>query len=507
VAKVLAIRADASPLIGTGHIMRCLALAQAWHDDGGQAVFITAIEAPTIEKRLRAEEMSIVHLPSYPGSQDDARQTVDAAREAGAHWLVVDGYNFDASYQATIKKAGLSLLFIDDNGQCNGYHADVVLNQNVYAKAELYQNSDSGTRLLLGTRYVLLRREFLKYHGWRREYPKVARRLLVTMGGADLGNATAGVIEALPQKSVDGIEAVVVVGGTNPHREQLEAAIRNSKVPIRLVNDVAKMSDLMAWADVAVSAGGSTCWELAFMGLPSIVLVLADNQLAVADHLNSAKISVNMGWLRSLPCTAITQELARLVTNKGLRIEMGVRGRHLVDGEGAARVLNHMKTSSKLRLRRAREDDCRLLWEWASDPHVRAWSFSSASIPWKEHVTWFTQKLRDPNCFIFIAMDDQDRPIGQVRFDMTSDCEAEIGLSIDGSNRGERYGSLLIELSVAEMFRGAGVKTINAYIRRENQASCKAFENARFNRVGLEMVKGHAALHYSKSTSEPPVPE
>src|SRR6266545_1766255 len=282
--------------------------------------------------------MSIVHLPSYPGSQDDARQTVDAAREAGAHWLVVDGYNFDASYQATIKKAGLSLLFIDDNGQCNGYHADVVLNQNVYAKAELYQNSDSGTRLLLGTRYVLLRREFLKYHGWRREYPKVARRLLVTMGGADLGNATAGVIEALPQKSVDGIEAVVVVGGTNPHREQLEAAIRNSKVPIRLVNDVAKMSDLMAWADVAVSAGGSTCWELAFMGLPNLILVMADNQQGIALGLEEQGATHNLGWHAFVSEADLASAIADLMCDPGWRGTMSERGRQLVDGHGAERV-------------------------------------------------------------------------------------------------------------------------------------------------------------------------
>ncbi|SRR6266481_5830757 len=155
-----------------------------------------------------------------------------------------------------------------------------------------------------------------------------------------------------------------------------------------------------------------------------------------------------------------------------------------------------------MKLRRAREDDCKLLWEWASDPTVRSMSFSSASIPWEEHVSWFTQKLRDPNCFIFIAVNDQDLPVGQARFDLKNKHEAEIGVIVAGSRRGLGYGSAMIALSVSRLFSITPVRTIHAYIKSDNQGSIKAFEKAGFNKLGLETVKGRAAHHYIRSESD-----
>lgn len=489
----LLIRADANAQIGTGHVMRCLALAQAWHDAGGHVVFVMATESPALEARLRSEGMEVIYLSAQPGSTDDAIQTADLARQMGANRVVVDGYYFGASYQRVIKDSGLYLLFIDDNGHAEYYYADVVLNQNIHAHEGLYGNREPYTQLLLGTCYVLLRREFLKWRGWKRAIPEVARKVLVTMGGGDPDNVTLKVIQVLRQVEVNGLEAVVVVGGNNPHYEELQSGVRDSRFPIRLESNVTNMSELMAWADVAIAAGGSTSWELAYMGLPHLILVLADNQRLIAEYLATMGVAVNLGWHENLSSAKIVQAVTHLLITARRRVEMAQRSQQLVDGGGVSRVLMHM-TDKELRLRQVREDDRQLLWEWANSSDVRAASFSSEPIPWEDHVQWFQSKLNDPNCFFYIVTDSEGVPIGQVRYDIDGD-QAVISISIDQKFRSKGYGSTAIWLASRKLFEVSDVDVIHAYVKHGNEASARAFVKARFTDMGTATVRGHQAIH------------
>jgi len=491
----LIIRADGSAQIGTGHVMRCLALAQAWQDTGGHVIFLMAMESPPLEARLRSEGMEVVHLPVQPGSTDDAIQTAALARQVGAGWVVVDGYHFDAGYQRAIKDQGLLLLFVDDIGHAEHYYADLVLNQNIHAHEGLYQSREPYTRLLLGTRYVLLRREFLKWRGWKREIPEVARRVLVTMGGSDPDNVTFKVIRALQQVDVDGLEAIVVVGGSNPHYEELQSAVQNSSFPIQLESNVTDMPELMAWADAAVSSGGSTSWELAFLGLPSVVIVLAQSQQPVAERLHEAKIALSLGWHVNLSCDDIGKAITRLLKEKEIRTGMARRGRELVDGDGVTRVLMHLR-GERLRLRLVREEDCKKIWEWANDPDVRAVSFLSEPVPWEEHLKWFRSKLNNNDCLFLVCLESEDLPIGQVRFDiMREEKEAVISVSVDRNYRGKGYGSAMIRLASQMLFGLSGVNTIHAYIKQNNEPSIRAFMKAGYRKSGVTMIKGHQAVH------------
>jgi UDP-2,4-diacetamido-2,4,6-trideoxy-beta-L-altropyranose hydrolase len=493
--NLLLVRADASAQIGTGHVMRCLALAQAWQDAGGRVVFLMAMETPALEARLRSEGMEVIHLPVQPGSTDDAIRTADFAHQVGADWVVVDGYHFGADYQRIIKDSGLRLLFIDDNGHAGHYSADLVLNQNIHAHEGLYPNKEPYTRLLLGTRYVLLRREFLKWRGWKREIPEVARKVLVTMGGSDPDNVTLKVVQALQQVDMDGLEATVVVGGSNPHYEELQSAVQDSRFPIRLESNVVDMPELMAWADVAVSAGGSTSWELAFMGVPTLVVILASNQRPIAERLDAVGVAINLGWCADVSPPEMARVFMELMRTLTTRTQMAQRGQELVDGEGAARVLMYLN-GERFRLRQVREDDCRLLWEWANDPDVRKASFSSELIPWEEHLQWFKSKLGDPNCLFFIAVDGIDVPIGQVRFDIVREKkEAVISVSIDRKFRGKGYASAIIQLASQMLFRLSEVNVIHAYIKQNNAASIRAFMKAGYRESGVTLINGHQAAH------------
>ena len=162
VTNGLLVRADASTSAGVGHVMRCLALAQVWHDAGSEVIYLTASPSPSIEQRLRSERVRVSLLSRYPaGSLDDAAETAAIARQENAQWIVVDGYHFGAEYQRVLKRARLSVLCVDDMGHADAYAADIVLNQNLGVGESLYHGRcGRSTRLLLGSRYVLLRREY-----------------------------------------------------------------------------------------------------------------------------------------------------------------------------------------------------------------------------------------------------------------------------------------------------------------------------------------------------------
>jgi RimJ/RimL family protein N-acetyltransferase len=316
------------------------------------------------------------------------------------------------------------------------------------------------------------------------------------MGGSDPGNFTLRVMEALPLVEMESLEAVVVVGGSNPHVPALESAVK-SRQRVRLAKNADNMPELMAWADLAVSAAGTTCWEMCFLGLPAVVVDLAANQRPVAQRLDELGVACHIGSSRDGSTERIARELTRLLADAETRSRMCRRSRELVDGRGAARVCAAMMGSG-IRLRPAAEADCRLLWEWANEPGVRASAFSQQPIGWDEHTAWFRAQLADAACMILIGEDAGGRPIGQVRMHRQTSCEAEIDVSVARDFRGAGYGSLLIDTAVREAAASAGITRVRAFIRRENGASARAFENAGFRRVGEKQVKGNLAVHYCR---------
>ena len=499
----LLIRADASVATGSGHLMRCLALAQAWQDAGGTAVALIAEAAPAIEERLRREAIEVARFDASPGSENDAKRTAIFALDRQTPWVVLDGYCFDGAYQAAIKSRGLRVLLIDDDVHAEQYSADLVLNQNAHAVESLYKSRATYTKLLLGPRYAMLRREFHSLRDWQREIPEFARRVLITMGGSDPDNFTLQVLEALPLVEAKSLEIVVVIGGSNPHRATLEkaAAGLNARYALRLVENALNMPELMTWADVAVSAAGTTSWEMCLLGLPFLVVDLARNQVPVAERLHELGVAWHVGSSRDCSSAKIASELTRLLASRETRSRMSRAGRELVDGRGASRVCAAMLRMG-VAVRRARESDCRLLWEWANDPGVRASSFSPAAIGWEEHSDWFRAKMADEGCMILIGEGADGRAIGQVRIDRLSKGEAEIDVSVARAFRGAGYGSLLLETALQEAFDTGRIAKVHALIRPENLASVRAFEEAGFRKLGEKQVRGNAALHYCRE--QPP---
>ncbi len=471
--------------------MRCLALAQAWQDAGGNVVFAMAESTPAVDARLCAEGMEIVRLKASPNSVQDARDVAALARDRNAAWVVVDGYQFDSEYQRSLKNAGLELLFVDDLGRCGHYFADIVLNQNVHASENMYANREARTRLLLGPRFAMLRRDFTLCKKWQREITLNGRKVLIMMGGSDPDNVTAFVLEALRQVKVDGLEVVAVLGGSNPHADRLRQ-FTNESFCVRFLRDAANIPELMAWADVAVSAAGSTCAEICLLGLPAILIDVAENQTPVAQELGRLGAAIHVG--KKVTAAEISGKVQSLLLAKEHRACLSQRAGELVDGEGAERVRAAIH-GGDLRLRCVRENDCRQLWEWANDPEVRPVSFATEPISWERHLEWFNSKLCDPKALLYLVVDAGGIPAGQVRFQV-DDTNAAVSISLVPQFRCKGYGQVVLAMAKEHLFRTTAVTQIDAYVKPNNVASLGLFTRAGYAREKDEVIRGHQAIHF-----------
>jgi UDP-2,4-diacetamido-2,4,6-trideoxy-beta-L-altropyranose hydrolase len=503
----LLIRADASVEMGTGHVMRCLALAQAWQDAGGSAAFAMAESTPATVARLAAEGFQVCPVAESAGTKEDANSTAELARARAAEWIVVDGYQFGAGYLEIIKSSGRRLLCLDDAGGSESYSADLVLNQNLNATEDLYLKRRPETRLLLGTRYALLRREFVKWRGWKRDVETPGNKVLITMGGSDPGNVTLEVLEALRTAVAGNLEAVIVVGGSNPHFESIVRVAESFPGKIRVQRDAANMAELMAWADIAVSAAGSTCWEMCMLGLPAIVLDIAPNQERLSRELEREGCAIHIAQADfsqagissdNSKVVAIREKIELLMQSSQIRGGISRRAAELVDGNGAGRVVAAMRAQA-ITMRRAESRDCRILWEWANETAVRRASFDSSPITWEQHVQWFAQQLGDADSSFLMFEYDRSIPVGTARFRATSDVDLEISVTIAPEFRGQGLAPGVLDEAAESAFERDSIERIHAFIRTENRVSVKSFENAGFVLVGATQVRGSDALHYVRA--------
>jgi len=338
----LMIRADASAEMGTGHVMRCLALAQAWKDSGGQATFVTACGSKGLIQRLQQEGFAIHPVPAmHPDARDWATTQAILSRFKDS-WVVVDGYHFDEAYQQRVKEAGNKLLVIGSMTHRRNYHGDILLNAGLNAERIQYSCAPY-TRLLLGPKYLLIRREFLVWTGWKRSFPAKGRQLLVTLGGSAPHSTILRVIRVIQNAEIPGLHTTVVAGPASCNGEPLPDVLSQFSVPLRLVCDPPDMSGIMAEADLAITGGGTTAWELSFMGLPMLMIVMAENQRNTAATMQRAGIAESLGWHEDLDCRTVAQRIKDLLDSPAMRASLSQAQRKTVDGMGASRVIAEMK--------------------------------------------------------------------------------------------------------------------------------------------------------------------
>lgn len=336
------VRADGDAEIGTGHVMRMLALAEHAVTQGAAVALASARLSPALAARARALGVDVIENRALaPGSAADLAWLLALAMREREAWVCVDGYAFDAGYQSDLARR-VRCLWVDDFGRCTRYDAALVLNHQVYADASAYAARGEQTRLLLGTRYVPLRREFCDTEPPPPAAAPTAERILVTMGGADPVNATALVAEALTLLSDPALEARVLVGPSNPRGEEIERRFAGPRLWVLRGTD--DMVGLLRWAELAVAAAGTTTHELCYMGVPSMLVVLADNQREVCAASGRHGVAEALGWYHAFDPASLARRIESLRRDAPARLEMSKRGRALVDGRGASRILEAMRS-------------------------------------------------------------------------------------------------------------------------------------------------------------------
>ncbi len=327
-ASRLLIRADAGPDIGYGHVMRCIALGQAWQSRYGPVSFVTRHMPHPLQQRLTAERFEIQRLTDVEDRQSDAQEVLKIIHCGNHRAVVADGYRFGSAWQLALQQADIPLLVIDDYAHLDHYSADVILNQNPHAGDDLYRGKFSGDRLLTGCRYALLRSEFLQSSRPNRRPPSTPR-LLVTLGGFDPGGVTRRVVRALEMLSPESFQATVVSPG---------ADVESGRSEIAIVPFASNMAELIANCDLAVCGGGSTNWEMSLLGVPRVVIVLAENQQDIAGRLDRLGCCRNLGWHDDVTAEQICTALRALISDRTGRRAMAAANWQLVDGQGARRV-------------------------------------------------------------------------------------------------------------------------------------------------------------------------
>lgn len=352
----VAIRADASSEIGTGHVMRCLTLADALTRLGkARVVFISRDLPGNLNGLIESKGFEVLRLPGTGTYSDDAELSGDTLdRIALSHgeidWLVVDSYALDARWEIALRGRARNVLAIDDLAD-RPHYCDALLDQNQPDVTRYAALVPKSCRMMLGPRYALIRDEFREARKTMHSRDGKIRRLMVFFGGADFTGETEKTVEAL--KALDfSVAADVVVGSSNTRKESIKDMCKG--VPgLEYHCQVDNMAYLMARADLAVGAGGTSTWERCCVGLPAIVTSVAKNQESLARTLDKEGAVSYLGLAGSVTAEDIAVRIKTLAEKPEMLLKMSVKAYGMVDGSGADRVgkvmedLSHESTTNK----------------------------------------------------------------------------------------------------------------------------------------------------------------
>lgn len=487
-------RADASIEIGTGHIARCLTLADGLAAAGAQCHFICRALPSHAGAMIEARGHGLHLLPAAggfsarPGDpahaawagvpfEHDAAETREILAGIQPGLLVLDHYAFDARWQSAVDAP--RLLVIDDLAD-RPHRADILLDQNAGRTPRDYDGlvPDHCIRLI-GPAFALLRPAFAarRAEGLARRRVPRWRRLMIAMGGIDKDDATGAVLEALSGLEFPedfGID--VVMGGRAPHIDRVRRRAARLPVPAAVHVDVADMAGLMIGADLAIGAAGGTSWERCCLGLPSLMLVLADNQARSASALADSGAAILLGRLDDPDWR---QRLVDVWAELPLA-DMSARAAALCDGQGVLRLLQVLGAAG-LSVRPALLADGPAVHVWRTAGGAARYYRAGQVASLDGHMAWFARALADP-ARLLLMIGFGDMAIAHIRFDRTGDETADIGICVDPLWRGGHIGRAALEAAIGAA-RDAGIRRIHAEIHPDNQASIRAFERAGFHPV------------------------
>ena len=356
----VAIRVDAGPQIGTGHLVRTLTLADALRQKGARVRFVSRNLPLHLQHMLESKGHEFVALPVAQvtdaagdlahshwlavSQARDADDTGEALSDGPWEWMIVDHYALDARWEGPLRTCARRVFVIDDLAD-RTHDCDTLLDQNLYPDMErrYVGKVPDSTTLLLGPRYALLREEFPRLRSVRATRDGRVGRVLVLLGGTDTHNHTRKVMHGLAQLPAPAPAVDIVIGLQHPALEEIKALCHRHD--FRLHVQTRDVAELMVAADLAIGAGGSTSWERCCAGLPTVCLTQADNQVPIARGLEASGAVVNLGDGGAVSAENIRDAVLALINEPGRVVALSRSARQLVDGLGAQRVCEHILSS------------------------------------------------------------------------------------------------------------------------------------------------------------------
>lgn len=483
----VAFRVDVSAQIGTGHLMRCLTLADALKQRGTHIRIISRHMLEPFQGLLNAKGYEFVPLAHVARGRDvnnlahshwlgasqaeDAQETAKALSDMDWDWLIVDHYALDAHWESALRPVVKRIFVIDDIAD-RQHDSDILLDQNFYSDMNLRYTGKvpPHCQLLLGPRYALLREEFREVREQIKPRIDQVGRVLIFFGGVDAENYTGKAVSAISGLHC-ALNVDVVIGAQHPARAEIEAACALYGYVCHV--QTSNMSELMANADLAIGGGGVTTWERCCLGLPALVLCLADNQQKLID--DSARAGLLYAPVMECDVTSgLFHHLKALLENPGLRALISRNGMDAVDGSGTFRVLRKMGCNS-VQIRLASERDSENILTWRNHPAIRSVSREKQPIAAGDHELWMQNVLRDEGRDLLIGYWDEHQPVGVVRFDMVGDC-AEVSIYVVPGLNGQGLGVELLESAEQWLYcNRPGVKHILANVLGDNASSHRLF--------------------------------
>lgn len=480
-------RTDASTLIGSGHVMRCVTLAHNLRLQGAELLFVCRRTSGDMIHWLEEQRLPVAPLIGDVGDDDkETLSRLDAHGFGAADWVVVDHYGLDANWERAMRRPGRRILVIDDLAD-RPHDCDMLLDQNLVVAHETRYAALLSERTvpLLGPRYAMLQPGYRHAHltaPARRGRP---RRVMIYFGAADLPGLTGRVVKAMLQRDED-VAVDMVIGAVNPQRELL-LTMAHGQPRLSAHLQMPSLDELMKQADLAVGAGGATSWERLCLGLPALVVTLAPNQQAVAAELHRRKLAIWLGDAEQLSDAALEGALEQ-VLERDVDTWFNAAQASVVDGRGVDRVAAAMlgESSGQLISRPVTAADEWLLLDWANDPTTRATAFQPHPISADVHHRWLQRRLAETERFrLFVIETPAGVELGQVRFEREHEAWV-ISYSLAREFRGQGLASPMLESALASLRHAIGPGLVAGRVRPENLKSRRVFDRLQFTAAEVD---------------------
>lgn len=500
----IAVRADLSRSIGTGHLLRCRSLIESLKNRGVQAVWIT--RQSDVEPRTFLSPQDQIHSFSSPDHfseveskewfrhydwQKDAKETVQILSRSSCSTLLVDHYALDARWVDFVKRHDpeLRIVFIDDLAN-RPLHADAVIDPNLRVDGyEVYKKLiDEQGRVYGGPLFnpLICKKDLREIRQRKNKFSTTRpQRILLFFGGADTQGATHHILQALLSELWQNAQFSVVAGPANVHKEKLQKMIQG-RPEFSYLEFVEKWAEFMEGFDIAIGAAGTSAWERAFIGLPSINFAISDNQVLVGEESAKAGAAIYLGLFSEPAIPQLMRTLKEWLLFSEKPAAVMQRGRDLwpTQLQGLEEpLLQVILRDKKIEFVKADPSHCQILFDWRNDPETRRSSVQQEEISLATHTEWFTKSLNNPNRRIYMGQLGSSL-VGMVRFDLDEKLERkgwELSWSVAPMWRGQGIGKELVKQATELVNHNLWAK-----ILLDNKNSMKVAEFAGFQRIGQD---------------------